>query len=254
MDMGYSAAEVISRFNSFDPVLIVSYAITLACFVIYYIAAIIKGLKDQKGGMPWQTNMWNISNDFCFVFLGFSLWWMPGLVTNHWFTHIIWVGMVLWFAAEFITHFQTMKWDLHEIFPHAKSKRNAVICYIAVQVGVVGLYYWLWYSINDSLVQIMIASTVVGCTLFVPELLAVRGSTKGISAWSLWSVLVAQIAWWLVCLPSMSSDFNNVFTYFFGICACGFGTMSLVRFYQLRSSEKDSKGTESADASDAGSK
>lgn len=237
MDMGYTVETVLGHFNDFDPVLLASYAVTMLCFVIYYIAAIIRGFKEKHCGMPWQTNMWNMSNDFCFVFLGFALWWTPGLATNHWFTHIIWVGMVLWFIAELITHWQSIKWDLDEIFPRAKKRSTAIALYIGAQVVVVGLYYWLWVTINDPLVQIMIATTVVGCTLFMPILLSVRESTRGISAWSLWSVLIAQIAWWFFALPAMDANFSNFYTYFFGVCACACGIGSLIRYYQLKKEE-----------------
>ena len=128
MNLTYDITTVLANFDALNPVLLVSYGLTLACFVVYYIAAIIKGFKDKHCGMPWQTNMWNMSNDFLFVFLGFPYWWTEGLQTNHWFTHIIWVGMVAWFAAELICHWQTIKWDLGEIFPHAKPwKRFCLI-------------------------------------------------------------------------------------------------------------------------------
>ena len=148
MNLTYDITTVLANFDALNPVLLVSYGLTLACFVVYYIAAIIKGFKDKHCGMPWQTNMWNMSNDFLFVFLGFPYWWTEGLQTNHWFTHIIWVGMVAWFAAELICHWQTIKWDLGEIFPHAKKRSNAIACYIGAQVVFVACYYWIWSSID----------------------------------------------------------------------------------------------------------
>lgn len=242
MDMGYTAETVLGHFSALEPVLLISYAVTMLCFVIYYIAAIIKGFKEKHCGMPWQTNMWNMSNDFCFVFLGFPFWFTPGLVTNHWFTHIIWVGMVLWFIAELICHWQAIKWDLKEVFPRAKKRSTAILLYIGAQIVVVGLYYWLWVTINDPLVQIMIATTVVGCTLFMPVLFSIRKSTRGISAWSLWSVMIAQIAWWFFALPSMDANFANFYTYFFGVCAVACGIGSLIRYYQMKREEKALEG------------
>jgi uncharacterized membrane protein (UPF0136 family) len=239
MNLGYSTETVLGNFDAMHPVLLVSYALVLFCFVLYYIFAIIKGFKDKRSGMPWQTNMWNMSNDFCFVFLGFPYWWTPGLVTNHWFTHIIWVGMVAWFIAEIIVHFQAIKWDMDDMFPHAKSKRNAILLYIGTQIVVISFYYWLWATINDPLVQIMISTTVVGCTLFVPPMLKDRNSTKGISAVSLWVVLIAQIAWWFVAMPAMDATLGNIYTYFFGICATAVGIGSLVRYYAIKKQEEE---------------
>lgn len=181
--------------------------------------------------------MWNMSNDFRFVFLGLPFWFTPGLVTNHWFTHVIRVGMVLWFIAELICHWQAIKWDLRSI-PTRKKRSTAILLYIGAQIVVVGLYYWLWVTINDPLVQIMIATTVVGCTLFMPVLFSIRKSTRGISTWRLWSVMIAQIAWWFFALPSMDANFANFYTYFFGVCAVACDTDSLIRYYQMKREEK----------------
>lgn len=233
MGLGYDITTVLGNFDAHDPMLLASYALTLLCFVIYYIAAIIKGFREKHCGMPWQTNMWNMSNDFLFVFLGFPYWWTPGLQTNHWFTHIIWVGMVAWFVAELITHYQACKWDMREIFPNAKSRKQAIAMYAGAQVVFIACYYWLWSAIDDPLAQIMIATTVVFCTLFVPDMLKVRGGTKGISKWSLWSVLVAQVAWWFFAMPAMDPALGNVYTYFFGACAIVVGILSIVRYNNL---------------------
>ena len=56
MNLTYNITTVLANFDALDPVLLVSYGLTLACFVVYYIAAIVKGFKDKHCGMPWQTN------------------------------------------------------------------------------------------------------------------------------------------------------------------------------------------------------
>ncbi len=241
MGFYYSIDTVLANFNSFDPVLLISYALTLAMFVVYYIAAIIKGFRDKHCGMPWQVNMWNMSNDFLFVFLGYKYWWTPGLQTNHWFTHIIWFGMVAWFIAELITHYQAIKWDLNEIMPHVKDKRLATCGYVGLQIVFISAYYWLWSAIEDPLVQVMIATTVVGCTLFVPMFIKERGSTSGISVWSLWSVLIAQLAWWFVCMKALDPNFGNFYTYFFGCGAVAMGVVSLVMWYKMKKAETEAE-------------
>lgn len=234
MGLFYSTGIVLGNFNAFNPILLAAYGVTFLCFVIYYAAAIVRGFKDKHAGMPWQTNMWNMSNDFCFVFLGFSSWWTPGLETNHWFTHIIWIGMVFWFAAEIIVHYQACKWDLKEIFPNLDKRSNGIILYLLAQVVFVAAYYWMWSAIADPLVQIMIATTIAGCTVFVPEMLRDRGSVKGISEVSLWAVLVAQIAWWFFAMGALDPNLANIYTYFFGICVTGVGIASLVKYRSLK--------------------
>lgn len=238
MGYGYDIMEVLARFDSLDPVLLASYAVTLACFVVYYVASLVKGFREKHCGMPWQVNMWNMSNDFLFVFVGFPLWWTPGLPTNHWTMHVIWVGMVLWFFAELATHVQSCKWDIHEIFPHVKKHSHGVIFYVLTQLVFISCYYWIWSAIDDPLVQIMIATTVIFCSLFLPLLLRDRNSTAGISLWSIWSVLVAQVAWWFVCLPAMSPDFSNPYTYFFGLCGVGTAVAALIKYRQLKAAGK----------------
>ena len=234
VNLTYNITTVLANFDALNPVLLVSYGLTLACFVVYYIAAIVKGFKDKHCGMPWQTNMWNMSNDFLFVFLGFPYWWTEGLQTNHWFTHVIWVGMVAWFAAELICHWQAIRWDLGEIFPHAKKRSTAIACYVGAQVVFVACYYWIWSSIDDPLVQVMIATTVIFCTLFVPQFLSVRNSTRGVSAAALWAVLIAQVAWWFFAIPAMDPAWGTIYTYFFGACGVAVGIVSLWKYYQLK--------------------
>lgn len=235
MGFGYDITTVLANFDSFNPLLLITYAITLGGFVVFYIAAIIKGFKEKHCGMPWQCNMWNMSNDFLFVFLGYKYWWTPGLQTNHWFTHIIWFGMVAWFIAELITHYQSMKWDIHEIFPNVKDKRVGWALYVGVQLVFIAYYYWLWSIIDDPLVQTMIATTVVNCTLFVPFLLKDRGNgISGISNVMLWSVLIANVAWWFLCMPAMDATLGNVYTYMFGVGATGVSIASLVVYYNRR--------------------
>ena len=239
MGMGYNVTTVLANFDAFRPVLLISYALTLAAFVVYYIAAIIKGFREKHCGMPWQCNMWNMSNDFLFVFPGFKYWWTPGLETNHWFTHIIWAGMVAWFIAELITHYQAMKWDMKEIFPNVQNKHTAWALYVGVQLVFIAYYHWLWSAIDDPLAQVMIATTVVNCTLFVPFLFKERKGTKGISAWALWSVLVAQIAWWFFAVPAMDPVMGNFWTYLFGVAATAVSIGCLVVFYRRKKEEAE---------------
>lgn len=234
MGLTYSVTVALGNFSAFKLSLLIPYGITFAAFVIYYIAAIIKGFRDKHSGMPWQTNMWNMANDFCFVFLGFSFWWTPGLETNHWFTHIIWAGMVAWFAAEIILHVQAAKWDMDEIFPHTQKRSTRIIFYVLIQVIFIACYYWVWTSINDPLVQIMIGTTVSFCTLFMPYFMSVRNSTKGISVWSLWAVLIAQVAFFWFALPAMDPIMGTVYTYLFGACGVGTGIFSLWKFYAMK--------------------
>ena len=157
-----------------------------------------------------------------------------------WDRCIIWVGMVAWFAAELICHWQTIKWDLGEIFPHAKKRSNAIACYIGAQVVFVACYYWIWSSIDDPLVQVMIATTVIFCTLFVPQFLSVRNSTRGVSAAALWAVLIAQVAWWFFAIPAMDPAWGTIYTYFFGACGVAVGIASLYKYYQLRREGRES--------------
>jgi len=234
MGMGYDITTVLANFDAFNIKLLISYGITLAAFVVYYIAAIIRRFYEKHCGMPWQCNMWNMSNDFLFVFLGYKYWWTPGLETNHWFTHIIWAGMVAWFIAELITHYQAMKWDIHEIFPNVKDKRVGWALYVGVQLVFITYYYWLWSAITDPLAQVMIATTVVNCTLFVPFLFKERKGIAGISPWALWSVLIAQLAWWFFAVPAMDAAMSNIYTYMFGVTSTAVAIGCLVVYYRRK--------------------
>ena len=89
----------------------------------------------------------------------------------------------------------------------------------------------MWTSIDDPLVQIMIGTTVIFCTLFMPYFMSVCNSTQGISAWSLRAVLIAQVAFWFFALPAMDPVMGTVYTYLFGACGVGTGIFSLWRYY-----------------------
>lgn len=241
MGLGYSTTLALSRIDAGLPLVMGGFGIAFACFAIWYIVVIIKGFKDKHVGMPWQANMWNFANDFCFVFVGFGNIWTPGLETNHWFMHLQWFGMAVWFIAEIIVHVQTIKWDIHEVFPHVQKKSTAIVLYCLAEICFVALYAWLLAVIDDPMIMIMIGTTIFCSMCFYPMFLGERedtSGTKGINMFSIALVTVAQAAWWFFTTEGLDPTFGNGYSYLLGVCAVGIGIFSMVKFHNMKKAEQ----------------
>ncbi len=198
--------------------------IAMICFYWYYYKSLRQGFKDKCGGMPWQTNMWNFANDFIYVIPGFARWWSPNSPTHHWVTIFLWFGLVVWFGMEFVAHYQSIKWDLQtEIFPHAKSRKQAILMYCGVQLGFIAAYAYLWSIMSDPLCHLMFLTTFTGCVIFNFQLMGKRRSNRGLH-WTIPVALtVAQIAGYFIILPSIDSTMaHDPWVYVGGVAATAF--------------------------------
>lgn len=198
----YDLDVYLGRLNEpYYPVYI-GWIIAMICFYWYYYKSLRQGFKDKCGGMPWQTNMWNFANDFVYV-VGFSRWFSNTSPTHHWATEFLWFGLVAWFLMEFVAHYQSIKWDLQtEIFPHAKSRKNAILMYVGVQLCFIAAYGFLWSVMSDPLCHIMFLTTFTGCVIFNFQLMNKRQSNRGLH-WTIPVALtVAQIVGYFVILPA----------------------------------------------------
>ena len=112
---------------------------------------------------------------------------------------------------EFVAHYQSIKWDLQtEIFPHAKSRKNAILMYVGVQLCFIAAYGFLWSVMSDPLCHIMFLTTFTGCVIFNFQLMNKRQSNRGLH-WTIPVALtVAQIVGYFVillaCDPHVASD------------------------------------------------
>jgi len=201
------------------------------CFYCYYWFSIRQGRKDKASGMPWQTNMYNFANDFVYI-IGFSSWFSKSSPTHHWITMVLWVGLVIWWGMELIVHYQAIKYDLMtEIFPHAQSKRNAILMYIGVQICFIAGYWYLWTVMDDPLVWIMFGTTVTNCMIFNFTFLQKRGSTRGMHPIIPYALTVAMFATYIMWLPGADPVMGNFQTYFMGVCVIGLG-VALILYYR----------------------
>ncbi|MGN0446647.1 MAG: hypothetical protein ACI4IA_08855 [Acutalibacteraceae bacterium] len=201
------------------------------CFYCYYWFSIKQARKDKASGMPWQTNMYNFANDFVFV-VGFSNWFSKNSPTHHWIQMALWVGLVLWFIMEIVVHVQTIRYDLTtEIFPHAKSRRNALLMYWGVQIVFIAGYWYLWSVMEDPLVWIMFGTTVTGCMIFNFTFLQKRGSTRGMHPSIPYFLTVAMFATYFLWLPGADTKMSNFYTYFLGTAVIGLG-IALIYYYR----------------------
>ncbi len=233
MGFHYEVADVLAAYDNFYPPLIIGMVIAMIVFFWYYVRGIIQGFRDKCGGMPWQTNMWNFSNDIIFV-AGFWSWFNPDSPTHHWTTIILWTGMVIWFIMEFIVHYQSIKWDLQtEIFPHIKKRRNAIWMYWGVQACFVAAYAFFWSILDDPLVYFMFMTTFTGCLVFNFSMSAKRGSRRGMAASIPWGLLIAQFCGYFLILPSLSATLLNPYTICIGIVTCSLAVAYIVMYYRL---------------------
>lgn len=246
MNVHYEVAEVLDKFDAFYPPLIIGLIVTMAAFYLYYWKGIRQGFKDKCGGMPWQTNMYNFAND-CVYVCAFWSWFGPDSPTHHWSSMVLWVGLALWFVFEFVIHYQSIKWDLQtEIFPHAKSRKNAIAMYWGVQACFVAGYAFIWSMLDDPLVHCMFITTYFGCVIFNFGMSAKRGSRRGMAPSVPYALAIAQFFGFFVILPSLSASFANPITYFMGVVAVGLAIAYIVVYRRLPKYEPEPEAAVSA--------
>ncbi|MDO4544808.1 MAG: hypothetical protein Q4C25_01500 [Bacillota bacterium] len=233
MGLHYSLEVYLSRLDSWYLPVYIGWGIAMVCFYIYYWKGIRYGQKHKCSGMPWQTNMWNFANDFVYV-AGFSRWFGELSPTHHWFSEFLWFGLVAWFAMEFIVHYQAIKYDLMtEMFPHAKSRKNALFMYAGIQICFIAGYWFLWSVMEDGLCHIMFLTTFTGCVIFNFQMSAKRNSKRGMAPIVPWVLIVAQIAGYFIIMPSFDPVMSNFYVYFMGVAATGLAIAYLVVYKRL---------------------
>lgn len=233
MGLHYSLDVYLGRLNDWFLLVYIGWGIAMVCFYWFYWKSIRMGSKHHCSGMSWQCNMWNFANDFVYV-VGFSRWFDASSPTHHWFTMFLWFGLVAWFIMEFIAHYQTIKWDLQtEIFPHAKSRRNAILMYWGVQVCFIAAYWFLWSVMEDPLCHIMFLTTFTGCVIWNFQMSSKRGSRKGVHISVPVALIAAQAVGYFIIMPSFDPIMQNFYVYFAGVCATGLAVAYLLYWRSL---------------------
>lgn len=221
MGLHYALATYLARLNDWYLPVYIGWGIAMVCFYWYYYKCIRMGFKQKCSGMSWQSNMWNFANDFCYV-VGFSRWFDKNSPTHHWFSEFLWFGLVIWFLMEFVVHYQSIKYDLTtEIFPHAKSRKQAIWMYVGVQVCFIAAYWFLWSVMEDPLCHIMFLTTFTGCVIWNFQMSSKRQSRKGMAGSVCIALIVAQAVGYFVIMPSFDPIMQNFYVYFAGVCATG---------------------------------
>lgn len=231
MGKHYSLVTALYNVDTWNVRYFIGLGLIFVCFFAYYALAVKQGKKDKAAGMPWQTNMYNFANDFVYV-AGFTSWFSKHSPTHHWITMFLWVGLLAWFILEGVVHYQTIKYDLQtEIFPHARSRRNALLMYWGVQIVFIAGYWYLWAVMDDPLVWIMFGTTVTGCMIFNFTWLQKRRSTRGMHPSTPYFLTVAMIATYFLWLPGADPVMGNWNTYFLGAAVTGLG-VALIFYYR----------------------
>jgi hypothetical protein len=218
-DLGYSADDLARVWEAGNPRFLIGLFVGSLCFYIYYFEGVRCGLRDKCAGIPWQTNMFNVGHDSIYV-LSFASWFTPGLATNQFLTQAMWYGILFWLAMEMVVHYQTLKWSRDELFPMLKDRSKFVAVYLFCQAFIWLLVMWLKVTLDDPTFYILIAMTYTACLLFNFHFLHRRGSRRGQSRALVWALALTPLAWWFMVLPSVSPNFDNVWTYLFGVANC----------------------------------
>lgn len=233
MGLHYALATYLGRLDDWYLPVYIGWGIAMVCFYWYYFKGIRVGFKHKTAGMSWQSNMWNMANDFVYVVPGFTRWWNHDSPTHHWFTIFLWFGLVVWFAMEFIVHYQAIKYDLDDMFPNAKSRNNRLLMYWGIQLCFVAAYAFLWSVMEDPLCHIMFLTTFTGCVIWNFQTSTKRGSKKGFAGSVLIALIVAQAVGYFLIMPSFDPIMSNIYVYFAGICATGLAIAHYVYWKRL---------------------
>lgn len=218
-DLGYSAGDIATAWDTMNPRFVIGLFIGSLCFYIYYFEGVRCGLRDKCAGIPWQTNMYNVAHDSIYV-LSYASWFGSGLDTNQFLSQAMWYGIIAWLAMEMVVHYQTLKWSRDEIFPMLKDRALFLPVYVGCQMFIWLMVMWLKVTLDDPLFYILIATTYTACLLFNFHFLYRRGSRKGQSQALVWALAITPVTWWFFVLPSVNDNFDNPWTYLFGLANC----------------------------------
>jgi hypothetical protein len=208
--MQYSVEQVFQTLDSLDPRAYIGLVLGSAGYYVQYVANVRKGFRDRIHATPVGCNMWNFADDFLFVCLVGR--WFGGGEYSHWFTQALWVGLVLWVGLELITHYQTIKYSLANLFP-GLPRPLALSVYIGAQLCLNVLMIFFVQLVDDPILLLAITTTQFSSVAFAIPMLLGRGHRRGISTAAARALLVAPTAFLALFLPAVAPQFNTPITY-----------------------------------------
>lgn len=182
-----------------------------------YIEGIRIGFKHRTHAIPVFANMYFFAHDIVFVAL-YRYWFSE---INHWLFKLFWVAILPFLVLECVVHYQTLKYSRQELFP-GLTQGQYVLAYVAMQLGV-GVLFWFIYSLlDDPLFLVNFALTEIVSNVWnLPRLLSLR-SRKGQSLVQATGLLVgSNIAFFFFMLPMLLPTFNRVPVLAVGTCLTG---------------------------------
>jgi hypothetical protein len=234
--MQYDPQEVFRALDSIDVRVLIGLALASAGYYVQYIANVRTGFRDRKHATPVAANMWNFADDLTYVLM-FDRWFNDERY-SHWFTHVMWFGLLAWVVMETITHYQTIKYSLADLFP-GLSRPLALGLYVGCQLSLLAVFAFLVATLDDPLWLVMFATTQFTSVAFYIPMLLSRRNTRGISTVSASALVVAPPAFIFLFLPAVAPGFNRWPTYAFGIACTGIAVAYyfLLAGYRRRNAE-----------------
>ncbi|MFL5357737.1 hypothetical protein [Archangium sp.] len=208
----YSIQEVLNNIDAKTAIILASGIVVLVGAFLMYGEAIRLGFRDKTHSIPLFANMYFFAHDLFFV--AKYDYWFHGV--GHWLFKLFWVALLVFTLLELVVHYQTLKYSRKELFPML-TQAQYVLVYVALQGGVVVLFWFVYSVLEDPLFLINFALTeILSSTLLLP-LLWSRRSAQGQSMLLGSAVLVgADVGYFLLLLPLMAHEFATPVIYSLG--------------------------------------
>lgn len=225
--MEYDPQVVFRTLDSFDARALLGLGIGSLAYYVQYVSNIRVGFRERTHATPVVANMWNFADDVTYLLM-FGRWFHDDRF-SHWFTQAMWFGFIAWAAMEGITHYQTIRFSLGELFK-GMPRRSALTLYIGAQATLLALFLFLKASVDDPIWLFMIATTQFSSIAFCIPMLLQRGSARGLSMTSARALMIAPAAFLCLFLPAVAPNFDQWPTYGAGVAciAVGFAYVRLL--------------------------
>jgi hypothetical protein len=202
----YTIPEVLNNIDShLAAALLAGIMIFVGAFIQYF-EGIRLGFRHKTHAIPVFANMYFFAHDLLFVGL-FTHWFVE---VNHWLFKLFWVGIVIFTVLECVVHYQTIKFSRSDLFP-GLNQQQYIIVYVALQVVVVALFWFIYSHLDDPLFLISFATTEIISNVFNIPMLLKRRSRQGQSFLLAWGLLLgSNISFFFLFLPLLSNSTESL--------------------------------------------
>lgn len=190
--MSYDPAGVVAATSANLFWVLSACALSFVGAYMQYFGALTMGFRHRTYSIPLICNLWNFAHDTTFV-MNFSHWFYE---VDWWMVRAFWFALVVFASCECVVMYQLLRYGRKEVFP-GMNLPQATASYIALQLFMYGIFWWLLSMVRDPYYLIMFSTATVLAPVFNIALMRRRGSRKGYSMTMLIGYVFLCTGFWL---------------------------------------------------------